>query len=124
VAVADYNQDGRLDVAISQNNDETKLFQNRKAPEGLRLRFHGSGKNRDAIGARYQIIESDRVSPLRELQAGGGWLSQDSLVQVVKSPGEAARLRVRWPDGNTNEFPLPRAARELVVGADGVKVVK
>src|SRR5205823_6140088 len=55
VALADFNNDGRVDVAISQNNSETKLFENQTASAGVRLRFVGSAQHPDAIGVRYRI---------------------------------------------------------------------
>jgi hypothetical protein len=124
VAVADFNNDARVDVAISQNNSETKLFENRTASAGIRLRFVGSAQNPDAIGSRYRVVEANRATPVREIQCGGGWLSQNSFVQVIAMPAVGARLSVTWPAGAKSDFPLPGGAKELSVSPNGIRVVK
>src|SRR5438132_3083246 len=48
-AYADYDGDGRLDLAVSQNGAETRLFHNRGAKPGLRVRVVGPASNPDAI---------------------------------------------------------------------------
>lgn len=123
VAISDFNRDGRMDVAFSQNNGETKLFANRKGEPGLRLRFEGGEFNPDAIGLRYSVSNGGPAR-IHEVQAGGGWLSQNSFVQVIKRPTRGAQLQVQWPGGKRTEFELPENAKELLVSASGVKVVR
>lgn len=123
VAAADYNRDGRVDLAVSQNNDETKLFENRTAAPGVRLRFEGPPGNSAAIGARYRVL--DRQSgPAREIQCGAGWLAQHSRVQVARRPSAEARLFVRWSPSRETEFPIPAGARELLVAPGGITKIE
>jgi hypothetical protein len=124
VALADFNNDGRMDAAISQHNSETKLFENRKGAPGVRIRFLGAANNPGAIGTRYRVLDSNGNSPIRDIQCGGGWLSQNSFVQIVETPLPGARLAVWWPGGGTSEFVIPSGAKELSVSANGIKVVK
>ena len=49
-AHADYDGDGRLDLVVTQNGSETKLFHNRGAAPGLRVRLQGPAGNPDGIG--------------------------------------------------------------------------
>jgi hypothetical protein len=121
LAAADYNNDGRIDFVIGQNNGETKLFENLRAPPGIRLRFIGQEKNRDAVGTKYRITENGKPGPLREILCGGGWLSQQSLVQVTKKPAAGARISVQWPDGRQNEYELPQDSRYLEISESGLK---
>src|SRR6185436_9234968 len=97
----------RLDAAISQNNSETKLFENRNGAPGLRIRLSGGANNADAIGTRYRVVEPNCNWPIREIQCGGGWLSQNSFVQIVKAPAPGARLAVWWSTGGKSEFEIP-----------------
>ena len=124
VAIADFNRDGRMDVAITKHNDFTKLFENRLAEPGVRIRFEGKGNNPDAIGTRFHIISGGRSTGLCEIQAGGGWFSQNSFVQLVRKPAAAARLHVQWPGGQKNEFDFPFGASEVMVSDSGIKVVR
>ena len=50
-AVADFNHDGRLDLVVTQNHGPTRVYQNRSAKPGLRVRLLGKPNNPDAIGA-------------------------------------------------------------------------
>jgi len=125
VALADFNNDGRMDAAISQNNSETKLFENQCGPAGLRFVFTGSGGNPEAIGTRYRVIEpGSSGGPVREIQCGGGWLSQNSFVQIVRMPASGARLVVTWPGGKKTEHELPPGVKELAISEIGIKTVK
>src|SRR5205085_9720679 len=76
-AYADYDGDGRLDLAVSQNGAATRLFHNRGAKPGLRLRVHGPPLNPDAIGAQVRLVYADRMGPVREVTAGSGYWSEN-----------------------------------------------
>jgi len=82
-ALCDYDFDGRLDLAIAQNGAATKLYHNEKARPGLRIRLAGLPWNPQSVGARLRIGSGSRMSPVREVHLGSGWLSQDSTVQIM-----------------------------------------
>ncbi|MGZ8919814.1 MAG: FG-GAP-like repeat-containing protein, partial [Limisphaerales bacterium] len=124
VAIADFNRDGRMDVAISQNNGETKLFENALGEAGARIRFSVGAGNPDGIGVRYRVIAGASQTPIREVQAGGGWLSQNSAVHTMKKPPTGARLHVAWPGGKKSEFELAAGAAEYSVSESSVKVIR
>ena len=44
-AVSDYDGDGRVDLVVTQSNDETKLLHNRRARPGLRVKLEGGPGN-------------------------------------------------------------------------------
>jgi hypothetical protein len=70
-ALADFNHDGRVDLAVSQNNGQTKLFTNQRAKRGLRVALRGPRANPDAVGAQLRVRYSGgRVGPCRTIQAG------------------------------------------------------
>jgi hypothetical protein len=115
VAFADYDRDGRLDLAVGQNGAATRLFHNRKARPGLRVRLVGPGENPDAIGAQLRLVFGERMGPVREIQAGSGYWSQNGAVQVFGPRGTATAVRVRWPGGEETTVPVPPGSREVVV---------
>ncbi|MHB9005945.1 MAG: FG-GAP-like repeat-containing protein [Limisphaerales bacterium] len=118
-AVADFDQDGRTDLAVTQNGTSTWLFRNLGARPGLRVRLKGPPGNPGAIGAGLRVRAGGRVGPTRELHAGAGYWSQDSPVPVLAIPLEPARLEIRWPGGNLSTVDIPAGARELVVNPSG-----
>jgi hypothetical protein len=114
-AYADYDGDGRLDLAVSQNGAATRLFHNRGAKQGLRVRIQGPALNPDGVGALMRVTYGDRVGPAREIEAGSGYWSQNGAVQVMGLSGTPTALWVRWPGGGETRTPIPAGAREIVV---------
>jgi len=114
-AYADYDGDGRLDLAVSQNAAATRLFRNRGAKPGLRVRLRGPALNPDGVGARIRIVYGERMGPVREIHAGSGYWSQDGAVQVFGLSGTPTAVWVRWPDGVEVRAPVPAGAKEVVV---------
>jgi len=119
-ATSDFDQDGRLDLAVTQNGGTTRLFRNVRATPGLRVRLQGAAANAAGVGATLRIgYPENRWGPAREVRAGGGYWSQDSAVQVLGTPETPTALRVRWPGGETSTATLPKGVRGVVIQADG-----
>ncbi len=114
-AAADFDGDGRTDLAVGQNGAETKLYQNRTARPGLRVRLAGPPWNAAGLGAVVRLRSGQGIGPARATAAGSGFMSQDSAVVVLASPETPASVAVKWPGGQTTETPVPDGARELVV---------
>ena len=116
-AYADMNGDGRLDLVVSQNGAATKLFLNRGATPGLRVRLVGPLGNPDAIGAQLRVVYGDRMGPVREIQAGSGYWSENGAVQVFGLAGAPTGVWVRWPGGRTETVPVPKGGLEVTARA-------
>lgn len=114
-AYADFDRDGRLDIVVSQNAAATRLFRNRLAKPGLRIRLEGGATNPDAIGAQVRVVYGDRMGPLREIQAGSGYWSQNGAVQVFGLSSTPTAVWVRWPGGLETRAPVSAGAREVVI---------
>jgi enediyne biosynthesis protein E4 len=114
-AYADMDGDGRLDLAVSQNGAATRLFRNRGAKPGLRVRVEGPPANPDGIGAQIRVVYGERMGPVREVQAGSGYWSQNGAVQVLGLTTTPTAVWVRWPGGRVTRTAVPPGARELVV---------
>jgi enediyne biosynthesis protein E4 len=117
-AVADYDGDGRPDLVVTQHGAATRLFHNQTARPGLRVRLRGPAGNAHGVGAQLRLKFGDSFGPCREIHAGAGYWSQDSAVTVLAMPSQPTALWCRWPDGRTNEVPLP-PAREAVFHSGG-----
>ena len=116
-AFADYDHDGRVDVAISQNGAATKLYHNEHATPGLRVRLVGPAGNPRGIGAVLRLVYGARQGPAREVHGGSGYWSQDGAVQVLGEGAMPTALWVQWPGGKTTETIVPHGAREISVKA-------
>ncbi|HTI65563.1 MAG TPA: FG-GAP-like repeat-containing protein, partial [Gemmatimonadaceae bacterium] len=114
-AYADFDHDGRLDLVVSQNAAATRLFHNRGAKPGLRVRLEGPRSNPDAIGAQVRIVYGDKLGPVREIQAGSGYWSENGAVQVFGLSGVPTAVWVRWPGGHETRQPVRPTDHEVVV---------
>lgn len=121
-AFADYDGDGRVDLAVGQNRGLTRLYHNRAAQPGLRVKLLGSVANPQAVGAVIRWGIGERRGPAREVHASGGYWSQNGPVQVIAFPAAAdAFLEVRWPNGKVSRSTVPVGAKEISVSqADAV----
>jgi len=113
-AFADFNRDGRLDLAISQNGAATKLYQNVGAKKGLIVQLVGPPGNPTAVGAQIRLhYLGNRLGPAREVQAGSGYWSVNSPVQVMGLAGNADAVWVRWPGGRETIEPIRRGQTKV-----------
>jgi hypothetical protein len=100
-AVADYDGDGRLDIAVGNlPGSPEELFRN-GAAEGnaLVVRLVGRASNRAAIGARV-VATAGGVRMTREVQSSSGRSSQGQLaVHFGLGAAGAADLEIVWPSG-------------------------
>ncbi|MBM3837947.1 MAG: hypothetical protein FJ398_08270 [Verrucomicrobia bacterium] len=118
-ALADFDRDGRIDLAVAQNGAATKLFRNRGGRPGWRIRLKGPEDNPDGVGACLRLITGTTYGAAREIHSGSGYWSQDSSVQVMASAQSATRLWIRWPGGKETTVDLPKNAREVSVDLAG-----
>ena len=113
-AFADFNRDGRLDLAISQNGSATRLYQNAGAKKGLIVQLVGPPGNPTAVGAQIRLhYPGNKLGPSREIQAGSGYWSVNSPVEVMGLAGDADAVWVRWPGGRETLQPIPRGQTKV-----------
>lgn len=102
VASADFDQDGRVDLAVAQWNGPTALFRNIYPEQGYRIELQGIDSNLFGIGSRLRLRDVEgHLGPSRIVASGSGYWSQDSPVVVLGSQSEVEGVQVTWPDGQT-----------------------
>jgi hypothetical protein len=101
-AFGDFDNDGQIDIAISNVNDTPDLFRLKSNPahHWLTLKLVGVQSNRNAIGARVRVVAGE-VEQWQEVRGGGSYLSQnDFRVHFgLATAARVDRIEVRWPNG-------------------------
>jgi len=121
IAVADFDNDGRLDLFVANANNLPYLYRNTSPASAHWAGFvlEGKASNREAVGARLLLTAGGRTL-LRFVDGGNGFAAQSSR-RVHFGLGAAERidkLEVLWPSGRRQTFenlPADRWAR-LVEG--------
>ena len=107
VAVADFNNDGRLDLVMNNNNETPVLYLNnlKKSGNSVELKLVGTESNRDAIGACVRLTAGGKTM-MRQVEAGSGYASQ-MMLPLHFGLGKADRvdgIEIRWPSGKVQRF--------------------
>lgn len=115
-ALSDFDADGKVDLAVSQNGAATKLYTNQTSRSGLTIRLEGPPSNQAGIGSSIRLIYADRSKgPRREIQVGSGYWSQSSTTQVMGYSEMPKQIEVAWFDGRTDVVDVSRGNRSYFI---------
>ena len=106
-AVADLENDGDLDLFVSNKDSYSKLYVNPLENSNyLRFKFEGIYSNRDAIGTKIWLFEeikttgNNRLIGFREIASGSGYLSASELtVHFGVKLNSTYTLQALFPSG-------------------------
>ncbi len=112
IAVADFDNDGLLDLYQTNANQPALLFRGSTPNPGnwVELKLRGTRSNRDAIGARV-TIKAGGETWLREVNGGNGYSSASTTRLHFGLGGvqQIDEVAIRWPNGQV----------EMLTGKDG-----
>lgn len=131
VASVDWDFDGDLDLFVTnRTGPRLRFLRNRLDHNGggfLQLKLEGKSCNRDAIGARVEVLLQDPLAAplLRTRRAGDGYQAQSSGWMHFGLGSVAVQgVKVSWPDGKEEVFTGVQAdARFRLVQGSGKAAV-
>jgi hypothetical protein len=118
MAIVDLDNDGRLDMVISDLDGLPQILRNEVASPGnwLMIQLAGKDKMTDAIGALVKIKVGD-TTQTRLVRSGSSYISQEDK-RLHFGLGNAAvvdRVEVLWPDGSTGQMENVEANQQIVI---------
>lgn len=125
-AFADYDNDGDIDILVSNNNEPPSLLRNDGGNKHnwLMVKCLGTRSNRSAIGARVRTV-TGRHAQMEEVISGSSFLSQSDL-RLHFGLGQAKiadLVEVTWPSGTKESFRDVQA-NQLITVEEGRGIVK
>ncbi len=105
LAIADFNNDGRPDVAISINRGQPLLLRNETSTHNRFLKIRLQGRAAACFGAKVEVS----VGENRQVQWWGAdvsFLSQHApeLIFGLGTSDSADEVRITWADGKSSHF--------------------
>jgi hypothetical protein len=120
-AFGDIDNDGDVDIVMTNNNGPVRLLRNEvgSSRPALRVRLRAGGTNHEAIGARLALLRKDKPPVWRRAHRDGSYLSSNDIrVFFAVQDEDVEGIGVIWPQGRQERFDkLPREGDiELVQG--------
>jgi hypothetical protein len=118
LAVADFDNDGKVDVAITSVGRKAVLLRNVAANAGnwLQIRAEGTKSNRFGLGTTVRVQTPGRLQ-VREINNAASYLSS-SDTRLHVGLGDAAvvqQLEIQWPSGRRQTLTGVKANQILTV---------
>jgi len=114
IAIADFDNDGRLDVILANARAEPLLWRNTMpaGPHWVQFLLEGTRSNRAAVGAQVRITVNGQKR-LGFVNGGNSFAGQ-SMSRVHFGLGSAnsiEQVELRWPSGLVEKFAVPAVDR-------------
>jgi hypothetical protein len=120
-AMADYDDDGDLDILVVNQQGQLQLFRNDTSGIGdfLKVRLEPSSSNADAFGTRVEVLAGGRAM-MRELKGGTSSDSQDfDELHFGLGSDSIDQVTISWPSGQQDVF-MNVARNSTLVAQEGI----
>ena len=118
VAAADLNQDGLLDLVVTNYLKHPQIFINITAPKGdwIKVALQGSSHNIQGVGADIFLYEKNGKVQMRKVSIGQGYLSQEpSVVHFgIRKGSSLDKIKVIWPNGKVQTLKEGLKLNQLI----------
>jgi hypothetical protein len=116
VVFADFDNDGRIDAAVTAVNRPMELWMNRSPVQHwLQLKLKGTRSNRSALGAKVICRTARRTQVSFVANSVGYACASDLRVHFGLGENRKASLEIHWPSGTVQELKDVSADQRLQI---------
>jgi hypothetical protein len=103
---ADFDNDGRLDLAVHNNKDPVFVYANRnESGHFLRVKLEGEKGNRDAVGAKVSVFAQGEEFTSHAQPTRGFMSAQSQILHIgIGDHDKISSLSVEWPNGDVSSY--------------------
>lgn len=117
-AFGDYDNDGDMDILVTNVNQPPNLLRNNGGNKNnwLMIKTVGVKSNRDGIGARITVSAGGKMQ-IREIRSGSSFLCQSDMRAFI-GLGKADKVdfvKIRWPSGIVEKIENVKANQIITV---------
>ena len=121
LARLDWNRDGKPDLVVTHQAEPSALLINRTRTDNhwLQVRLVGTKSERDAVGARIELVlENQKLT--RAVTAGDGFFghNQDTLFVGLGGQTEIQKMVIHWPSGKIQTFQSPSVGDKQIMAIE------
>jgi hypothetical protein len=102
-AFADFDGDGRIDIAVSRIGETAAIYRNISEPQNhwLAVRLRGVRANRDGIGAMVRVRGASGLTQWNRVTSASGYASSSPPIAHfgMGSDRQVTEVEVTWPGG-------------------------
>ena len=114
----DLNNDGQIDVVVGVLNDAPVVLRNNGTKNHwIGIKLVGSRSNRDGIGARVTVRDSNGRQQFFDVSTGGSYLSANDP-RIIAGLGNSTGVNsvdVKWPSGKTQVISKPQIDQYITI---------
>ncbi len=104
-AYADLDNDGDLDLVVSNTNDPVGIYQNntnKQTHNYLKVKLKGNNNNTFGLGAKVWVSTDASTQFVENYTARGYQSSIDPILYFGLGSSKNANIKVQWPDGKVS----------------------
>jgi hypothetical protein len=123
IALADFDNDGDLDVAVSCLWQPPLVYRNESAAPRVAVRLKGLAPNTKGIGAKVVLLGGAVPSQAQEIQCGGRYLSADDTMRTFATglATNGMSIEVQWRNGKRSVISDVKANHIYEVDESGAQ---
>jgi hypothetical protein len=124
-AFGDFDNDGDVDIVVSNMNEPPSLLRNDVSGNGhwLKVLLIGVQSNRSAVGARVIAGYGSRTQAQEVTAQSSFYSANDRRLHFGLGAARFADLTIRWPNGATEKVPNVEAD-QLIVIREGTGILR